>query len=272
MLLFNPVTAQQVDRLAASLPQGIMLIGEPGAGLLTTAKHMAGNRLAGLIEPLDKDGQPNHTSGTIAVGRIRDLYIDTRGKSREQRVFIIDNADKMSQSAQNAFLKLLEEPIPTTHFILTSHRPAAVLPTIKSRVEQQTIMPITRQQSQDLLMQLGVTGSKMQQALFVAQGLPAELTRLAQNQLYFETKAGTMAAAKSFLTGNRLQQMQIAFKYSADRNQALVLLESCLKILAATLKTKPAAETVQRSQLLATAYDAIAANGNAKLQLVAAVL
>jgi DNA polymerase-3 subunit delta' len=57
----------------------------------------------------------------------------------KRKVFIIGDADRMvaqegSEQAANAFLKLLEEPLPDTTVVLTTSEPAALLPTIRSRV------------------------------------------------------------------------------------------------------------------------------------------
>jgi DNA polymerase-3 subunit delta' len=56
-----------------------------------------------------------------------------------RKVFIIGDADRMvaqegSDQAANAFLKLLEEPLPDTTVVLTTSEPASLLPTIRSRV------------------------------------------------------------------------------------------------------------------------------------------
>lgn len=56
-----------------------------------------------------------------------------------RKVFIIGDAERMvpqegSEFAANAFLKLLEEPLPDTTIIITSSEPGALLPTIRSRV------------------------------------------------------------------------------------------------------------------------------------------
>ncbi len=55
------------------------------------------------------------------------------------KVFIVGDADRLvpqasSPEAANAMLKVLEEPPPDTHFILTTTEPAALLPTIRSRL------------------------------------------------------------------------------------------------------------------------------------------
>jgi DNA polymerase III subunit delta' len=56
-----------------------------------------------------------------------------------RKVFVIGDADRMiaqegSDQAANAFLKLLEEPLPDTTVVLTTSEPATLLPTIRSRV------------------------------------------------------------------------------------------------------------------------------------------
>ena len=57
----------------------------------------------------------------------------TRPTMGSNRVVIIDPADDMEAGAANALLKSLEEPPQGTYFVLISHRPAKLLPTIRSR-------------------------------------------------------------------------------------------------------------------------------------------
>lgn len=52
----------------------------------------------------------------------------------KKKVVIIEQADRMQDSARNAFLKILEEPPRDVVFILTTSRRGAMLPTILSRV------------------------------------------------------------------------------------------------------------------------------------------
>ena len=57
------------------------------------------------------------------------------------RVFVIAEAERLvpqasSPEAANAMLKVLEEPPPDTYFVLTTSEPAALLPTIRSRLVQ----------------------------------------------------------------------------------------------------------------------------------------
>ncbi|MDR3201074.1 MAG: hypothetical protein LBT68_06400 [Spirochaetales bacterium] len=63
------------------------------------------------------------------------------GASGAAKVIIIENADKMHDSARNSLLKILEEPPPHVTFILTTPRRAAILPTILSRVRTYRFIP-----------------------------------------------------------------------------------------------------------------------------------
>jgi DNA polymerase-3 subunit delta' len=58
------------------------------------------------------------------------------------RIFIIEDADKLNIESSNALLKTLEEPPVTSHLILITARPAALLPTIRSRCQVIRFAPL----------------------------------------------------------------------------------------------------------------------------------
>ena len=58
------------------------------------------------------------------------------------RVVVIDAAEDMSRSSANAILKALEEPPAQAVFLLVSHAPGQVLPTIRSRCRRLTLQPL----------------------------------------------------------------------------------------------------------------------------------
>ena len=72
---------------------------------------------------------------TLPVNQVRKASAWVRlMPTGKKKVLIIENADKMQDSARNAFLKILEEPPEYAVFILTTTRRAAVISTILSRV------------------------------------------------------------------------------------------------------------------------------------------
>ena len=71
----------------------------------------------------------------ITVDQIRALSEDVLvlPNEAEHKVYILPEADTMNTAAQNAFLKLLEEPPAFVSFLLCAERTEALLPTVRSR-------------------------------------------------------------------------------------------------------------------------------------------
>lgn len=90
----------------------------------------------GLVRPFNK---------IIRVPVMRELEREANFRPYEgaARLFIIEDADRLNEESSNALLKTLEEPPPTTHLILVTSRPAALLPTIRSRCQVIRFAPLT---------------------------------------------------------------------------------------------------------------------------------
>src|SRR5213593_3744885 len=80
-----------------------------------------------IVEPGD--------SGAIKIDQVRDIVDRAAYRPFEgrRRVVIVDEADALVPAAQNALLKTLEEPPPSSTFILVTARPDMLLPTVRSR-------------------------------------------------------------------------------------------------------------------------------------------
>lgn len=82
-----------------------------------------------------EDGKPFQLKRNITIGQVRAMQqrLTTRPTLGERRAIIIDPADDLETSASNALLKSLEEPPAGSYFLLVTHRPGRLLPTIRSR-------------------------------------------------------------------------------------------------------------------------------------------
>ena len=71
----------------------------------------------------------------ITIRQVRALgeFMGMTAALSPWRVAVIDSMDELNKEASNALLKMLEEPPPNTLFLLISHAPGRLLPTIRSR-------------------------------------------------------------------------------------------------------------------------------------------
>jgi DNA polymerase-3 subunit delta' len=80
----------------------------------------------------------------ITVDQVRGLaeLFDLTPSMSPWRAVVIDAADDLEKSAANALLKMLEEPPANCVFLLVSHAPGRLLPTIRSRCRMLTFQPL----------------------------------------------------------------------------------------------------------------------------------
>ncbi len=73
-----------------------------------------------------------------SIDAIRDVkqFLSLTPFAGTAKVALIDNADRLTEEAQNALLKMLEEPNRSSICILVTSRPDSLLPTILSRCQQ----------------------------------------------------------------------------------------------------------------------------------------
>ena len=270
----NPITQKQLDILVRDLPQSIVFTGPEGVGLGASIDYVANllKTKPTYILP-EKDEKIDIEKGTITVDVIRRLYAMTKTIETKKRLIVIDYAERMGVQAQNAFLKLLEEPGVNTHFILLTHTISSLLPTIRSRVQVTEIQLITTAQSMQLLDEVKVTdATKRSQLLFIASGLPASLTLYAQDDKAFEKRAQLIREARTYLQGTMYDRLNIAITFKDDRQQALTMLLDAMKLLQTSLTTGKSPEQVRKIAVLLKVYERIVANGNVRLQLASAKL
>lgn len=107
----------------------------------------------GLERPMDE--RKGQLKNSMDIDTVRKVAPFLRMTSSEGgwRVVIINDADTMTRSAQNAILKILEEPPAHTLLILICHRVGALIPTIRSRCRLVTFNPLDTKTVVELLRQ-----------------------------------------------------------------------------------------------------------------------
>lgn len=261
-LLIHPYTQRRLAALLQDPPHALLLIGPTGIGKFTVAE-----RWAKKIAPVSQIISPDEKQ-TIAIDTVRNLYRQTRGRNTDRQVIIIDHAHTMGIEAQNAFLKLLEEPRPGVIFILTAPTPALLLPTITSRTQTIAVQPINKTSMQKwILAQASLDQKNLAQVLFIAQGRPATAAMLLQNPQFFTHGRALMELAKKIISSSTYDRLAIIPTLIKDRTQLTAVLEAMAHILALHIRANPDPRLMHLADGLQICLERLSQNANPRAQL-----
>src|SRR5882724_5156430 len=109
------------------------------------ARHIAAGAHGGLLtlERTANDKGVMRTVITVDESRETISFFGSTAAAEGWRVCIVDTVDELNPNAANALLKILEEPPRQSLFLLVSHAPGRVLPTILSRCRRLTLRPLS---------------------------------------------------------------------------------------------------------------------------------
>lgn len=265
-LLLHPRTKAELKALLTDAPHALMFVAPSGTGKRTVAQKW-GEQLADktgvtILEPDEK--------GTITIDATRALYQRTRAKQAGHQVVIIDHAESMSGEAQNAFLKLLEEPRPGLTFILTASNADDMLPTIQSRLQVVQFHPVSTQvlAAEAKKLQTGVDDQTLAQLLFVANGRPATLVTMLHDEKAFERHKRIMQKAKQLLSAEQYERLAMVQELAKDKSELTATLEAMAHMLKLQMMRDSALKWVSVADNLQECLRRLRQNGNARAQLV----
>ncbi len=164
----TPVVAMLRQALARrTLPHALLFVGPEGVGKRTTALALAAETMctAGLGEACGSCiGCVQVAAGTHPDLRLEGFGVDERGERRERvlieqvravqaflggralsghgKIAIFEEAQALTEDAQNALLKTLEEPPRGSLIVLVSHNASRLLPTVRSRCHRAAFAPL----------------------------------------------------------------------------------------------------------------------------------
>lgn len=231
---------QAVER--GSVPQSVIFAGPEGVGKRTVAVALA----QAINCPRRSAGDACGTCGTctrIARGQFSDVvYIDTGGEASikiqtlrqrvleavgyrpfegVRRVFIIDPADEMTEQAQDALLKTLEEPPSSTMLILVTAYPDTLLATIRSRCRRVRFGALSEQDVARVLVERLQMKEASAQSRASASGGSVSRALAVEEDEFDEDRAVALgllsAAARPGAMADRLKASAAFAKHAAKR-------------------------------------------------------
>lgn len=99
--------------------------------------------------------QPDDGKKSIGIKQVQNLLEVLLRSADTARTVIVDSLEDLTPEAANTLLKTLEEPRPGIYFILIAHQLSATLPTIRSRCRLLPLHPLTADETQQVLQNLG---------------------------------------------------------------------------------------------------------------------
>lgn len=252
---FDSIIGQSV--LAGSLKRAVkedlvanayIFCGSKGSGKSMTANIFAkalNCRSEGSEKPccsctsckkFDSGNHPNidiikPSGASIKIKQIREVIAQVSKKPFESgyKVLIIDDADKMTQEAQDAFLKTLEEPPANTVFILLAENQNSLLPTVISRCQVFFLKKVSKQQIEDYLMgKFSCDNDQINFAATYANGIIGIAIDMLNDQELQKLRKLHVNLASRLNSGSYIELTAAASELSAAKEDAVRLLDFML--------------------------------------------
>ena len=188
-----------------------MFEGPSGVGKNTMARDLATT----LLEMENLFNSPDYIEITpdgnsIKIAQIRKLQSDILVKPyKSYKIYVIDEAQKMTVEAQNALLKTLEEPPKYAIIILITNNKESLLDTIKSRCEIIKFTPIPLVEVADYLTQTGVDKNRASLLANFSRGSMQKAIELSESEDFHIMRDQVQKYVETFLTGSMLDIMDI---------------------------------------------------------------
>lgn len=201
-----------------------LLCGEAGSGKRLAAEAFAKTILCeeGGIEAcgkcksckqIESGNHPDFKSvvrekATLGVKEIREQVtadVQIKPYSSEYKIYLIDEAEKMTEEAQNALLKTIEEPPEYAVFLLSVSRQELLLQTVLSRCVILPFYPVATGKIKNFLMEKkGVPDYLAESAAVFSGGLPGRAVAYAESESFTEQRTEVLHLVK------RIDEMTMA--------------------------------------------------------------
>ncbi len=216
--------------------------GDAAAGKLVDAgNHPEIIHMARQLKDKSKDLARNITIDQVR-GMIRRQHLSL--SLGEWRVIVIDAVDDLETDGANALLKTLEEPPAKTLFLLISHSPGRLLPTIRSRCRTLRFQPVDRDVMTSWLHDIRsmLDMAELRAIVAASGGVPGKALALIDSDVAAMEKK-LLAIASSGDPGNRLREA-LAREVGGTSNRARLelVIDIVPGLLAQIARERPIAE------------------------------
>jgi len=280
-LLLHDRTKKQLQDFLKNPSHGLLISGQAGSGKRALAEYLSAelvgvspDKLASypyyvvITKPSDKQEIPVEAVRQLISSLKLNPAISNKGIVK--RVVFISDAQLLSEEAQNALLKLLEEPPQSTVFILTVPTDKSVLPTIVSRLQKLAISPVSLEKAQHHF-EGNYSNPDIASAWSLSQGAAGLMSAVLKDDKDHVLKSA-VDSAKKLLKMSRYERVIFLDSLSGDREKLLEFIDGLNRVLAAlqnsainTGKDSLSKKIIISRRLVNQALEALGSNTSARL-------
>ncbi len=228
----RPVHLLQNSIEAGRVSHAYLLSGPRRVGKLTLAREFA--RALNCLEPdcpcgrcracrkIERGVHPDvqaieleEGAKNISIDAVRGIHerVALRPAEGRVKVYIIEEAERLSEPAANSLLKTLEEPPPSVVLILTTLDATMLLPTLVSRCQQVDLLPVPTRTIEGAVQQrFGLEPEQARLVASLAQGRVGWALEAATNPAMLHRRAELMDRLIALPRANRVDR----FAYAAE--------------------------------------------------------
>lgn len=153
----------------------------------------------------------------IGIDTVREFFVQTaaqRPLEGNWKVYILQNAEKLSEEAANAFLKTLEDGSAFNVMILLADDDSGIAPTVLSRCQRITLRPVAAPVITSLLISQGLDEAKAELLASLSQGRVGWAVMAARDPNVLEQREEETARASSVVGYGPTERIAVAEKLS----------------------------------------------------------
>ena len=190
------------------------------AKVLLKSKHLDNNPDFICIEP---------QGASIKIAQIRSLQSDVIIKPHTNyKIYVINDAQKMTIESQNALLKTLEEPPKYVIIILLTNNKNALLDTIKSRCDIVKFLPIPFIELKNYLNEKGIDGKKASILATFSRGSISKALELSESSDFMLMREDIQNNIQTMLEKNVVDILELPNKYEKYKENIIEVLDITL--------------------------------------------
>lgn len=169
---------------------------------------------------------PEPKKKTIGVEGIRNIITDAYVKPflSKRKVYIIPDSSIVTEQAQNAFLKLLEEPPEYTVFIFIADNAESLLETIRSRCVKVRFSPVSESVMSDYVEKISPSNKNKEFIVRYSEGIPERAKKILEDEGFDELRSETVKMLTKLFSLRRLDAYEISEFVEKRKESAEIIL------------------------------------------------